>query len=263
MNFSAISNNTPLGKLLRAPLRLVPSETCLPILQGKLRGKKWIAGSSNHGCWLGSYEYRKRLLFEKLVAAGSVVFDVGANVGFYTLLAAVLAGRSGKVVAFEPVASNLNYLRRHLALNNISNVTVIEAAVSDRPGTAPFVLGPNASMGHFSSDGAIRVKTVCLDELVSTGGLPVPGYLKIDVEGAEMLVLLGARSLLAEFHPLLFLSTDIGDLHRQCCRFLASLGYDLHPIDAHHLDQAYEILAFQAGTDGVNTVPAKAESLSP
>ena len=248
MNFSAISNQTPLGKLLRAPLRLVPSETCIPILQGKLRGKKWIAGSSDHGCWLGSYEYRKRLLFEKLVAPGGVVFDVGANVGFYTLLASVLTGRSGRVVAFEPVVSNLNYLRRHLALNNISNVTVVEGAVSDRAGTAPFVFGPNASMGHFSSDGPIRVKTVRLDELVSTGVLPRPGYLKIDVEGAEMLVLLGARSLLAEFHPLLFLSTDVGDLHRQCCCFLTSLGYDLRPIDASHLDQAYEILAWKAGS---------------
>ena len=71
------------------------------ILQGKLRGKKWIVGSGNHAYWLGSHEYKKRILFEKVIRQGSIVFDIGAHVGFYTLLASVLVGTKGKVFAFD------------------------------------------------------------------------------------------------------------------------------------------------------------------
>ena len=134
MNFSALSDRSWVGRLARLPLRAIPPEMKLPILQGRLRGKKWIAGSSVHGCWLGSYEYNKRQVFEKVVASGSVVFDIGANVGYYTLLAAVLVGPRGKVVAFEPVPDNLRYLKEHLRLNHIANVSVIEDAVSDDSG---------------------------------------------------------------------------------------------------------------------------------
>jgi hypothetical protein len=82
INFSGITNQNILGKILRSPLRLIPPKTVLPILQGKLRGKKWIVGSGQHGAWLGSYEYEKQLLFQQIVQEGNVVYDLGANNGF-------------------------------------------------------------------------------------------------------------------------------------------------------------------------------------
>jgi FkbM family methyltransferase len=244
VNFSGISNEMLLGKVLRACLRWIPPETRMPILQGKLKGKKWIAGSSNHGCWLGSYEYEKRRIFEKTVTEGSIVFDIGAHVGFYTLLASVLVGPRGKVFAFEPLPCNLRYLREHLRLNALSNVTVIEAAVSDCSGIASFGEGPNSSMAHISSQGGLRVKTVSLDDLISRGEIPVPNTIKIDVEGAEMLVLTGATSLLASAHPTLFLATHKDDLHQESCQLLRSLGYELQVIDEKSLEQSNEILAY-------------------
>lgn len=243
MNFSGISEKTFVGKVLRLPLRLIPPETALPIVQGRLRGRRWIVGSSDHGCWLGSYEYKKRLVFERLVAPGSVVFDVGANVGFYTLLASILVGPRGRVFAFEPVPCNLFYLKKHLELNRISNVAVIEAAVSDKRGVASLALGPSGSMAHFSPQGSISSETCCLDELLDAGAVPAPQHIKIDVEGAEFLVLSGARSLLTRFHPTVHLSTDVGETHQQCCSLLQSLGYKLQPIELVELDEAYEILA--------------------
>jgi hypothetical protein len=63
MNFSGISSKSILGKALRFPLKLIPSSARVPIIQGPLRGKLWIVGSSNHGCWLGSYENGKRKKF--------------------------------------------------------------------------------------------------------------------------------------------------------------------------------------------------------
>src|SRR5664280_711279 len=86
MNFSGISGRTFIGKALRFPLSLIPSGTQMPILQGPLHGKRWIVGASNHGCWLGSYEAAKQKKITEFVRPGMVCWDVGANVGFYTLL---------------------------------------------------------------------------------------------------------------------------------------------------------------------------------
>ena len=239
MNISGISDKSLAGKALRFPLRLIPSDMVLPILQGKLRGFKWIVGSSNHGCWLGSYEHQKRKAFEKWVAEGSVVFDIGANAGFYTLLASVLVGPQGKVFAFEPLPRNLVYLKEHLRINGIKNVSVIEAAVADCAGIAHFDAGPNPSMGHLAADGCLTVRTLSLDEMVRSGELPPPDYMKIDVEGAEASVLLGAKSVLAALHPTIFLATHSKELHSTCCEVLRSLGYTVE-----RLDQADEVLAY-------------------
>lgn len=243
VNFSGISNKSVKGKLFRLPLRFIPPDMVLPILQGRLRGKKWIVGSSNHGCWLGSYEYEKRLFFEKTVAASSVVFDIGAHVGFYTLLAAVLVGEKGRVFAFEPVPHNLVYLREHLRMNRITNVIIIEAAVSDHSGMVRFNEGAGSSMGYIASQANMQVRAVSLDDLMASGEFPAPTQIKNDVEGSEVQVLLGAKSLLAGSHPTLFLATHGEDSHRQCCHILSELRYDLRPIGADCVEQTDELLA--------------------
>ncbi|MGE0132661.1 MAG: FkbM family methyltransferase [Blastocatellales bacterium] len=250
MNFSGIPGQTLAGRLLRYPLKFIPRQMRMPILQGRLRGKKWIAGSSTHGCWLGSYEYDQRLLFERLVTEGSVVFDVGAHVGFYTLLAATLVGPRGRVYSFEPALANIHFLKAHLRLNRITNVTVIEKAVSDREGTARFVEGPSSAMGHFAEQGGVAAPTVSMDDLFLRGEVPAPDFIKIDVESAEWLALKGAEHLLRRTRPTIFLSTDIYDLHHRCCKFLESLGYQLHPIGDRSLDQAEEILAYRQAPPG-------------
>ncbi|MGQ0570071.1 MAG: FkbM family methyltransferase [Armatimonadota bacterium] len=231
--------------MLRLPLRLIPAQTVVPIMQGKLKGRKWIVGSGNHGYWLGSYEFHKRSVFERTVNEGTVVFDIGTHVGFYTLLASVLVGPSGKVFAFEPLPSNLRYLKEHLRWNSIENVTVLEAAVLDRSGEALFDEGPNSSMGRISPSGKVKVKTVALDELVGRGELPLPDYIKMDIEGAEMLALSGAKSVLAKSRPTLFLATHGMEIHQECCGFLQSLDYQLQAIDGMSLEQCSELLAFR------------------
>lgn len=255
MNFSRISNRTLPGRLLRFPLRFIPPATRMPILQGRLRGKKWIVGSSGrgytgHGYWLGSYEYEMRRLFENTVTEGSIVFDIGAHVGFYTLLAAVLVGPRGTVYAFEPVPRNLAYLKEHLAMNRVTNVTVIEAAASDRGGVLAFEEGPDSFMGSVSPRGNLQVRAVSLDELISRGEAPTPDYVKIDVEGAEMRVLLGARGTLTTARPTLFLSVHGRDLHRQCCQFLRSLGYQLQPVGQRSIERSEMMLASRAACGG-------------
>ena len=99
MNFSGISKANRLGQVLRWPLRLLPAWARIPIMQGPLRGCWWIVGSGNHGYWLGSYEQTKARRFVQAIHQGAVVYDVGANVGYYTLLAAVAVGRNAHVIA--------------------------------------------------------------------------------------------------------------------------------------------------------------------
>jgi FkbM family methyltransferase len=229
--------------MIRAPLRLVPKGAILPILQGRLRGYRWVAGSSNHGCWLGSYEHDKQQLFEETITAGAVVYDIGANVGFYTLLAFELIGPKGKVIAFEPLPRNLRYLRQHLTLNKLSNVQVINAAVSDKSGEARFDDTREVTMGQLTPEGKLVVRVVSLDQLISTGTIPPPQFMKIDVEGAEEAVLIGASAILERSHPTIFLATHGDDVRAHCLARLQEAGYAIEPIGAATAETADEFIA--------------------
>jgi FkbM family methyltransferase len=247
MNFSGISYHSLPGRLLRLPLRMIPPKTRLPIFQGRLRGKRWIVGSGTHGCWLGSYEYEERRIFERMVGEGDVVYDVGANVGFYTLLAAELSGLAGHVVAFEPVPRNLRFLREHVRMNRMPNVTIIEAAVADRAGTAPFDEGANPSLGRLAAGGSLEVRTVMLDDLVQSGQIRPPAVVKVDIEGGEVEALLGGQRTLSEHRPRIFLSTHGPELHRRCCVLLVDLGYELRPIGAPSIEGTQDIIGVPPG----------------
>jgi FkbM family methyltransferase len=230
MNFSAISRSTALGKLLRLPLRLFPPGAVVPVLQGPVRGMKWIVGSSVHGCWLGSYEYDKQIPISRLVRPGSVVYDIGAHVGFYTLLFSKLTGPQGLVIAYEPLARNLYYLKRHISMNRLSNVRVIEAAVSDESGVLSFQEGESSYQGRLSAAGVLRVRAERLDSLVAAGHIPAPDYMKLDIEGAEVAALRGACNVLQTARPTVFLATHGADVRAECLMILRNHQYSISPI---------------------------------
>ena len=243
IDLSGVKAATLLGRMMRAPLAMLPPDTILRILQGPTRGMKWIVGASTHGCWLGSYEYRKRRQFQLVVRPGDVVYDAGANVGFYSLLSAVLVGPNGHVVAFEPLPRNLAYLRRHLELNAISNVTVIASALGRCPGRARFLEDSSPSMGRLSTNGSLDVAVSSLDDLVSRATIPGPNVLKIDIEGGESDALIGAQAVLARCRPLVFLATHGATLHAGCCDLLWRHGYALRSLDNRPIGATDEILA--------------------
>lgn len=245
MNFSSISHKTVLGKILRFPLKLIPSNARIPILHGPLRGKRWIAGSGIISCWIGNYEYDKQKIFAATVERGFTVYDIGAHVGFYSLLSSVLVGPEGKVYCFEPAPRNLEFLRKHMELNKLSNCFVWDAAVGSYEGTASFDLGPNRAQGHLTAESkdALSVRTVTLDGLVFSGKLSPPDLIKCDIEGAEYEALTGASGVLAKYGPKIFLSTHGVDVHKRCCGLLQDLRYNLISLDGLPLDRTYELLA--------------------
>jgi FkbM family methyltransferase len=246
INFASISNSRIVGRALRLPLRLIPKEAEVRILQGPLRGKRWIAGSSIHGCWLGSYEAAKQRKIVELVRPGMVCWDVGANVGFYTLFLAELVGTSGRVFAFEPVPRNVELLRRHVEMNRCRTAQIFPCALGDLDGEVKFSPGPNASMGRIAAEGPLTVPCFRADTLLATGEVEAPDVIKIDVEGAEADVLRGARGML-ERHPVIFLATHGRTVHRECVGLLLASGYEVHALDGGSPEGTDEVLAVSAG----------------
>jgi FkbM family methyltransferase len=222
---------------------MIPRGAIIPIVQGPLRGKKWIVGSSSHGCWLGSYEYEKQKAFQKALAAGHVVFDIGANVGFYTLLASALVQGEGHVYSFEPLPRNVDYLRKHIEINRIANCTVIEAAVSSADGKSHFDPSHCPSMGHLSPQGEIAVKTVALDDVLRSKKIRPPDVMKIDVEGAELQVLRGSTHTMKVFRPTIFLATHGEIVHSACLRLLIANGYEMESVSHRPIPSTDELVA--------------------
>lgn len=214
-----------LATAVRLPLRLLPKGIIVNVLSGQLRGARWVVGAGTHGCWLGTYEGRTRELVCRLLRDGQVAFDIGANVGFFSLLASRLVGPGGSVYAFEPLPANLLALRRHVDLNDCKNVRIVDAAVSSRSGTERFMEAASPAMGGLSDGGCLEVRTLALDEGIETRRLPEPDFLKIDVEGAELRVLEGARALLARKHPSIVLSAHGWRLFEECRDLLRDSGY--------------------------------------
>jgi FkbM family methyltransferase len=164
------------------------------------------------------YEQETSSVLKTYVRPGMTVLDVGAHVGCHALLAARLVGSEGKVYAFEPSPDNFALLRKNVELNGYKNVDLIPKAVAEKTGTVTFHLSPegNDRNAIFKSSRAsgrgrsVEVQTVSLDDFLEQKGWPKVDFIKIDVEGAEPLVLQGMTRLLkrstqlaliAEFAP--------------------------------------------------------------
>lgn len=237
-----IPGQTTVGKILRLPLRLIPDSAVLRVCSGVNKGMKWIVGSSTHGCWLGSYETEKQAVVSRLTKPGMVVYDIGANAGFYTLAFARLATRSGQVWAFEPLACNIDFLREHAAMNKLDNVRVVQAAVADKTGLAGLDVAHDGSMGVLGKQAGYLVPTVSLDELIDSGALPEPDLIKMDVEGAESMVFDGARKLLSRRRALLVVACHSAEQRERCQAALRANRYRIFYLNGEeHLDSVLNI----------------------
>ena len=189
-----------------------------------------LAPEHRHLTW-NPDEYRA---FKAVVHPGSIVFDVGANAGAYTVLFAQWVGPAGHVYAFEPDGRAFEGLAAHLRLNGVAEwTTASSAAMLDRPGSASFVVSDTPGGSRVALDLEIdagrRVETVTIDGVCRERGV-VPEVIKIDVEGAELSVLRGARETIAtagdrltlfvEMHPALWREAgySLQDIQVECAR---------------------------------------------
>lgn len=138
-----------------------------------------------------------------LVLPGEVVLDVGAHVGYASLRLAAMTGKTGRVIAFEPMPAHRKAVAVQFALNGITEqLTLVDAAASDRAGTASFSVpgGANEGVGALATTkpGALTVATIRLDDWLDGAGITQVALCKMDIEGAEALALPGVSRFLAE-----------------------------------------------------------------
>jgi FkbM family methyltransferase len=163
------------------------------------------------------------------VRPGDVVYDVGANLGFFSLLACHLGAR---VEAFEPLPRAAAAIRRSARHNGFDGLRVHEAAVGAAAGTATFLRVREGSWSHLADRGRhalteeeVPVRVLALDDV----DLPAPAFVKVDVEGSEVAVLDGAAGLLREARPVLVIETH--ETNAEVADRLEPLGYVLHNLD--------------------------------
>lgn len=192
-------------------------EKSVPVLTGPLRGWQWLPRSGNHAYWLGRHENEYVSEFAQSVKPGNIVFDIGAQAGYFTLVASRMVGQSGKVISFEPFPKNIEFIKEHCHINNRENVTLLEVAVGGSKGERAFETA-NAFMGHLSdskssssrsanSKESLTVEVITLDELWNKDKTLAPDVIKIDTEGMEYWVLQGGKALIQQKRPVLFVAT--------------------------------------------------------
>ena len=230
-------HNSIVGRIIRFPLRLIPPTTIVRIPSGLNKGFRWICGSSIQRCWFGTYEFDKQDFVARIIKPGMTVWDVGANVGFYTLAFAGLVGKAGKVISYEPLAANVRYLLRHIELNHLRNITVIQAALSDTTELLGFTATSTSSIGTLTSrNHHYLIPTLTPTAIVEAFPAFVPQIIKLDIEGAEATVLTAARSLLQEHSPDILLALHGKTQEERCVELLNELGYNLFYLNGRQVD---------------------------
>ena len=225
--------------------RLRPSGTVLARVRGQ---RMYVRPESSHLAasliTTGDWEKRETEVFMAAIEPGMTVLDLGANIGYYTLIAAQLVGPSGRVIAFEPDPANYDLLVKNVAVNGHTNVTAIRAAVADEAKRAPLYLdhghwGESLAEQNISgSVGWVEVDVVTLDGVVRDKRWTTPvGLMKIDVQGAEGLVLRGGRGLFERDLPRILMELEPDRLRTMATepldllRDFEALGYRIQPID--------------------------------
>jgi len=234
-------------------------------LDGAIREKGWVDTVCVHGCHFdlslndlvsrdiyvnGSFDWMNTEAMRRLMAPGDAIFDVGANIGYYTVLFSSFVGAEGKVHAFEPVPDTARRLRTNLAKNlpATENVRVHGIALSDRSGSVPMnVAGasntgashvttpvPSRERGRAEAGVECNISVPCRrgDDVWTEFGCPDAALMKIDVEGHELHALAGMERMLQTLDRLVIFCEVNDEFLRAAsasCQelfaFLASLGY--------------------------------------
>jgi FkbM family methyltransferase len=201
------------------------------IIRGVGQGLRFNAANSHSGFILGNHEPEVQELLATVLRPGMVYYDVGANVGFFAVIAARLLGPSGHVVCFEPLPENARQIEYNARLNDFSNIAVRCEALGGSNRTDVFQISGEPTWGMLSTVGKpttqgigempVTVRT--LDSLCGPGGLPAPDLIKMDIEGAEAEALKGAQAILKTARPILVI--ELHHTNDAVTAVLDRLGY--------------------------------------
>jgi FkbM family methyltransferase len=192
----------------------------------------------------GTWEPFETQVFLSLLEKGMRVVDIGANIGYYTLLAARAVGQTGRVYAFEPTPRIYELLCQNVQANGFSNVVTIQKAVANRSGTARLYLDRNNAVNRLSPalerEGSVEVEVVTLDHYFAHSTAPID-VLKMDIEGSEPLALGGMADVLkripeiaifTELNP--FRISELGGTAEGYVAALRAQGFRIFFLDEEH-----------------------------
>lgn len=212
-----------------------------PVLYPLAPGVQILCNPSSSYAGLIIYTHRPEpevsSLVEKLVSSGDVVIDIGANIGAVSLLAAAQTPK--KVYAFEPDVRVFVDLQENISINNFSHlIEVFSLAVSDSVGVIEFSQSATTETSHIvsSNESGTTVKTTTIDAFMKEKRLSRVHVLKIDVEGAEKMVLRGSEQTLKQKKISCLLlelnanNLEFGSSHIDCLKFLMNHGYKCYEI---------------------------------
>ncbi|MEK6223121.1 MAG: FkbM family methyltransferase [Chloroflexota bacterium] len=234
----------PLTKLMRGVLNQATPEglTTIKIAGGLLAGvTSEIDLKSEKDYWLGTYEIDLQNALSALVRPGMVAYDVGANVGYVSLILGKLVGEEGQVVCLEANPENVKRLEKNLQLNEkLSQFTLIGKAVADKSGAIEFFVHESDDMGKVAGSAgrqenyteALAIQAVSLDDLVYKDNLPAPHLIKIDIEGGEVLAFPGMQQLLKKTQPLVLVELHGPESAAAAWTTLIAADYTLHLMKA-------------------------------
>ena len=203
---------------------------------------------------MGEYEIETTELFREHIKSGMSVLDIGAHVGYYTLLAAKLAGAEGRVFSFEPDLDNYGLLRRNIESNGYANITTVNQAVSDLSGTRTLFISRLDNGRHsiyhqsHSESESIAVPATTIDDYFKALDWPQLHFIKMDVEGSELDVLNGMTGLLDRFptikmiielNPSLLRNASVSPL--KLLEKMSGQGFIFHRVEAHTNPQEHSV----------------------
>jgi FkbM family methyltransferase len=243
----AIYRFRPLARLLRKELnKSVPQGIArVTVAAGGLKNARLdLDMRIEKDYWLGTYELELQQAIRHFVKPGMTAFDVGANIGYISLLLSKAVGKDGKVLSVEALPANIKRLQGHVGINPFAaNVTVLHAAVVDASRPITFLVHSSTSMGKAVGSAGrtdekyaneIKVGGVSLDDLVYKLSNPAPDLIKMDIEGGELLAMQGMTRLLREKQPLMMIELHGHEAAKAVWQTLNAAGYTCHRMQEHY-----------------------------
>lgn len=181
-------------------------------------------------------------LFKKYVKKNNIVFDLGAHIGYHTLIAAKLVGGGGKVFAFEPNKYFFNLLVKNAQINSLQNIIAVNKAILNKSGDYYLSLAKGSDLEYILtkqkiSEQAIRLRTISLDDYFGRKSIKI-NIIKMDIEGSEIKALIGMKKLLSRQKKLiLFIEfwpkglKRMGNNSLEFINLLKNLGFQINEID--------------------------------
>jgi FkbM family methyltransferase len=233
----AIYKIGPVARVIRSSLnKAAPvglSE--VSIAAGDLAGMRMLLDMQDEkDIWLATYEPEMQKALKDLLKPGMTVYDVGANIGYVSLLLAKDVGVNGHVFSFEALPSNVKRLTHNIELNGMQErVSINHLAITDRPGEVKFLVHASNGMGKAAGSAGrnekyineLTVPGISLDEFVYAQGHAAPQAVKMDIEGGEVMALPGMVRVLREARPLMLMELHGPESARAAWETLTAAGY--------------------------------------